>query len=269
MIFLDFTQGLNKLWTEDYNEQRYLLRSILENIRGLKGEALDNLLEYIIKEQMFYVPNDIFMCDVFGEEVKHYSNGIYFGDVCNLCYRLAMPVRLLDNTVIGFIGYTNKDDFDDDNNAFIKYRYPPKYILQKNKYIYITRDEFKKAIDEQYICIVDGLFDQKSLEANGINAVSLCGSSVTEFHKLYLNSIKHKVIIADNDEAGRNMASYIKSVWTDAVEITQSETKDIDSFLHTPDKIKELKNLINTMKLEGFILNHRLKPERFAIRKGD
>jgi DNA primase len=189
----------------------------------------------------------------------NYSLGIYVGEMCKLTYRLAMPVRLLDDTIVGFIGYTDKDDFNENNESFIKYLYPPKYVLKKSKYMYVTRQEFKKAIEEDYICIVDGLFDQKALEACGINAVSLCGSALTGEHKLYLDAIKHKIIIADNDSAGRKLASDIKAVWPTAVEIYQTQTKDIDAFLRIASRMTVLKNTIELMNQEGFILSHQLK----------
>lgn len=265
---MDYTNGLRRIWEEDSAEQTYFLRGILSEIRGLSDEPLEILLNYIIEDGMFYVPNDIYLSEMFGEEITHFSNGLYLGDECHLCYRLAMPVRLLDDTIVGFIGYSNKDDFNEDNPAFIKYRYPPKYILQKNKYMYITRKELKKSIDDQYVCIVDGCFDQKALVANGINAVSLCGSSVTEYHRLYLNSIKHKIVIADNDNAGRKMAADIKSIWGNTVEILQDKSKDIDGYLHTIQRINEVRNTIELMKKEGFTISHYLKSDKLS-KRGD
>lgn len=263
---MDYTTGLNRIWTEDATVQRDILGDFLTNIRGLSGEPQEKLLEYIIKDKMFYVPNDIYMLDIFGEEITTYNLGLYSNGMCNLCYRLAMPVRLLDDTVVGFIGYSNKDDFDENNQAFIKYRYPPKYVLAKNRYMYVTREELINAYKEQYICIVDGLFDQKALVANGINAVSLCGSSVTEYHKLYLDSIKHKIVIADNDDAGRKMVRDLKKVWSDIVEIRQDKTKDIDGYLHTVERISELKDTVKIMKREGFLISKVLKSDRLKIR---
>ena len=263
---MDYTKGLERIWTEDEEIQRGVLEMILRDIRGLEDEPLKVLLDYMIKDQMFYVPNDFYMVELFGESILKYNNGIYFDGVCNLCYRLAMPIRLMDDTVVGFIGYTNKNDFDEDDSSFIKYRYPPKYVLPKNKYMYITRTEFKKAIEDGYICIVDGLFDQKVLVANGINAVSLCGSALTEYHKVYLECIKHKIIIADNDEAGRKMANDICRVWSNSVEIYQDKAKDIDGFLRKPERVKELKELIELMRLEGFTISHNMKSNKLERR---
>lgn len=255
---MNLSEGLRKIWTEDREYQTYAIKNILQMVRGVENGAVDNLLNYLIADGMFYVPNDIYMSDIFGEEIKDINYGIYLGDICKLTYRLAMPVRLLDNSIVGFIGYSNKDDFNEGNEGFIKYLYPPKSVLKKSNYLYITRDEFKKAIEDNYICIVDGLFDQKSLEASGINAVSLCGSTLTDMHKLYLDRIKHKIVIADNDSAGRKLVKDIKRVWYDIVEIIQYDTKDIDSFLTTPSRILLLKNTIDQMKREGFILSHIL-----------
>lgn len=259
-----YEDGIAKIWNEDREYQEAALNGILESIRNVQGEAKERLFEYLKADGMFYVPSDIYMSDIFGDTIMEFHNGLYVDDMCKLCFRLAMPVRLLDDTCVGFIGYSNKDDFNEDNPAFVKYLYPPKYILQKSRYMYITRKEFLKALSENYICIVDGLFDQKALEANGINAVSLCGSAVTEYHKMYLNAIKHKVIIADNDAAGRKMAADLKRIWPTSVEIYQDKSKDIDSFMHTTERVEEIQEIISQMKTEGFTLSHKVKSDRMG-----
>lgn len=261
---MDYTRGIETIWTEDEEFQTLMLNGILENIRGLTGEPKRRLFEYIKQDGMFYVPNDVYMHEIFGEEILGFKNGIYIDDVCKLCYRVAMPMRLLDDTVIGFIGYSDRDDFNADSESFIKYLYPPKYLIQKSRYVYITRSEFSKALEENYICIVDGLFDQKALCANGINAISLCGSSITEYHKVYLNSIKHKVIIADNDEAGRKLARDIKRIYPNSVEIYQDSAKDIDGYLKTMSRINEIQSVISAMKQEGFLISHKLPSKRLG-----
>lgn len=264
-----FEDGIKKIWTEDIEYQTAALNGILEHIRGVQGDARDRLFEYMKSDGMFYVPSDIYMSEIFGDTIMEFNNGLYIGEACKLCFRLAMPVRLLDNTIVGFIGYSNQDDFNEDNPAFVKYLYPPKYILQKSRYMYITRTEFEKALAEDYICIVDGLFDQKALAANGVNAVSLCGSAVTEYHKLYLDTIKHKVIIADNDAAGRKMAADLKRIWPTAVEIYQDRSKDIDSYIRTIEHITEVQQIIGLMRQEGFTLSHKLKSERLGHANGE
>jgi len=263
---IDYTNGINTIWKEDYDYQYHALSAILETIRGLTGIAKDNLLNVMITDGMFYVPSDRYMIDVFGDQILDYKNGIYTNyEECKLCYRLAMPMRLFDNSIVGFIGYSNKNDFNEGDESFIKYLYPPKFIIKKGRYVYCTRDEFLKAVNDEYICIVDGLFDQKALVANGINALSLCGSSLTRYHRVYLNSIKHKIVIADNDEAGRQLYALIKNAYPDTVEIKQNKTKDIDSFMHTTEAINELKSLIKLMKSEGFIISHSLKSRKLEV----
>lgn len=255
-----YSSGIDKVWKEDEKFQTLAIKGILENIRGVTGDLQEKVFEYMKKDGMFYVPTDTYMPKFFGEGIREYSHGIYLqGEMCKLSFRLAMPIRLLDNRIIGFIGYNNKDDSDPDNPAFVKYLYPPKRLLTKGRYIYTNRDEFKKAIADGYVCIVDGLFDKCLLEVCGINAISLCGSDLTEYHKMYLKEIPHKVIIADNDSAGRKLASSIKYCWPTAIEILQSDTGDIDSFIRSNERMQELQEIIEQMKLEGFLCNHQLR----------
>ena len=113
---MELSEGLKKIWTEDREYQTCALKNILQMVRGVEDGAVENLLNYLIADGMFYVPNDIYMSEIFGEEIKDMNYGIYLGDICKLTYRLAMPVRLLDDSIVGFIGYSNKDDFNDGND---------------------------------------------------------------------------------------------------------------------------------------------------------
>ena len=170
------------------------LTGILSEIRSVPLEVVGTIADYLREEGLFYVPDDEYMITYFGESITEYSLGIYRDNTyCKYAYRLVLPVRLLDDSVIGFIGYNNKDDDDPNNPNFVKYLYPNKYTLEKGRYIYCSRKEFELALKEDYVCIVDGLFDQKLLALLGIPAASLCGSSLTYYHKLYLKNIQQKL----------------------------------------------------------------------------
>lgn len=295
---VDLSDGIRAVWEQDREFQLACIEGIVKNIRKVKDPDLALLTaEELVADGMFYVPDDDYMPRFFGPEIKQYQYGIYIQDLCKLAFRLAMPIRLMDDTVPGFIGYTppsskpeeeeptdeksqlanvisaesspsvaQADDDIGTDYSFVKYLYPPKSVLQKERYMYITRAEFLKALKDQYICIVDGLFDKRRLQMAGINATSLCGSALTPWHVRYLNFIPHKIVIHDNDPAGLHLLKICQWKLTGCVSIRQGENWDIDDFLKTKENILILKDCIEQMKSEGFLLSKVIKHK---INRGD
>lgn len=253
--------GIKRIWDEDCEFQTNILKAIIKGIRKIEDPLLiDRLFEKLKSIGAFYVPTSEYMIRYFGPEITESQYGIFYdSEVCKYTLRLVLPMTLFDGTIVGFIGYTNENDVDPEDETFIKYLYPPKYVLDKRRYMYITPEEFKKAYEEEYICIIDGLFDQHSLTVNGINAVSLCGSALTSYHKMYLSTIKHIIVIADNDPAGRKLYNSIKKAFPYAVEIIQTLAWDVDDFMKTQDNIKKIQDTLTLMKLEGYCVNHVIK----------
>lgn len=251
--------GIKHIYDTEYEFQRSVIRAILKEVRHIEDEEiLEATLTNLMDSGAFYVIDDEYMIKHFGKDITDSKYGIYYSDVCKYALRLVLPMVLFDGTIGGLIGYTNKNDIDEEDNSFIKYLYPNKIVLNKKRFLYIKPEEYRKAYEEQYICIVDGLFDQHALTINGYNACSLCGSAVTEYHKLYLTPIKHIIIIADNDPAGRKFAKSLKSIFPNSIEILQKTTSDIDDFLKTKEAIKRFDDLMQLIKSENFMVNHYL-----------
>lgn len=259
-VSFDLSLGITKLWEADEEYQSECLYGVITQIRHHSNDTISQMhVDYLKSQGAFFVHNDDYMPQFFGDAIKDARFGVYtsFGR-CTLAGRLAIPIRLFDDTVIGFIGYSNKPEDLGASDVFIKYLYPPKAVFNKGRYFYITPEEYTKAVSEGYICIVDGIFDKIILQCLGINAVSLCGSSLTQWHKYYLKFIKSKIVIADNDLAGRKLASYCKYSLSNCIELLQSDTGDIDSLLRSDEALSNFLNCFNSMKEEGFILPHKL-----------
>lgn len=251
--------GVRSVWQTDTEYQRACLEGIIRNVRKVPNEEIVQMhANYLQSQGAFYVHNDTYMVERFGDYITDPDLGLYRYNRCTLVGRLAIPLRYMDDSVRGFVGYSKKpSDFPDDE-SFIKYLYPPKDAFDKSRYMYMTAEEYKQALADGYVCIVDGIFDKIILQCLGINTVSLCGSALTKWHTRYLNFIKHKIVIADNDIAGRNLASKCKYFLTDCVEIIQSEEGDIDAFLRTDSALQQLKQCFSRMRDENFILSHKL-----------
>lgn len=248
------------MWAEDTDFQRDCINGIISNIRNKNHQLIhDNQARYLISQKAFYVPNGDYVINYFGDKVRSYESGLFYGgNTCTLSARLAIPLYAMD-TVIGLVGYSDKPDDWPDDQAFVKYLFPPKRTYTKGRYMYISKDEFIKAREEGYVCIVDGLFDKITLQSLGINAVSLCGSSLTEWHQMYLSFIKHKIVIADNDIAGRHLASYCKYKLSDCVEICQDKTGDIDDFIVDDKTTSKIIKCLSEMKSEGYLFSKEIR----------
>lgn len=257
---IDYTTGIHKLWEEEEEYQTAVLEGIISNIRHIENpEILKLHFNYLKTQGAFFVHNDDYMIKYFGEAITEPKYGVYnFQGRCTLAARLAIPIRLFDNTVRGFIGYSNKPADYAPDEVFIKYLYPSKNAFYKGRFFYMTADEYRKAVHDEYVCIVDGIFDKIILQCLGINAVSLCGSSLTEWHTRYLSFIKHKIVIADNDVAGRRFSSYCRYALENCIEILQPETNDIDEFLRDDKAVASFRKQFEEMKAEGFLLSRQL-----------
>lgn len=250
-------EGLESVWSQDSEFQITVLRGILKNIREMSDDIQEKMLQYLMDLRAFYVPHEDYLIEHFGMDITLFEYGIFINGINKLHGRLAIPLRLMNNKIVGFVGYSNTNDIEE-NGIVIKYLYPPKNVLDKGRYFFIERDEFIKAINDKYICIVDGIFDKIALQCNGINAVSLCGSRYTMYHKLYLSVIENLIVINDNDDAGIKLYHNIKRLNPNTVQIVQNKTKDIDSFMKNKDDLLRVKKVINQMKLENYKLSHRI-----------
>ncbi len=257
--FTDMKFIQDAVWRVDYEFQSDVLEGFIKNVRGFSDDLSGLAIQDLIEDKMFYVPHDNYLVEKVGPQVKESKYGLFRGEFCVLNSRLAIPLRAMDNSVLGFIGYTNQNDFHQEETSFIKYLYPKKSLFVKSNFLYITREEYLKALREEYVCIVDGIFDKRRLQSLGINACSLCGSVLTKNQINYLQVIKNKVVIADNDEAGRKMANYCLYNLENCVEIRQPDSNDIDDYLKKPENVKRVKEVIEEMKTEGFLVSHELK----------
>lgn len=248
------TAGIRSVWENDYEEQEMFIKVILEELRGLKNEDLTLTFEYLKNLGAFYIPNDEYLTHHFGEEIKKFEYGLYVGGLCRIYKSLAMPLRYLDEKLLGFVAYDNGNDSSDPDN-FIKYQYPAKNVWDKKRYMFIERDELAKAIEDGYIFITDGIFDKIRLQTLGYNAVSLCGSSLTEWHELYLSPIEHKIVLPDNDQAGTSLSRWCQRRLDNCIEFKQGDEWDADDWLKTDEGKLIFNQLFEESKSEGFLLS--------------
>lgn len=257
----DWSKAVKRIWAEDGEFQEVMVRHILQNIRNVKDdEMLERELVSARKDGLFYCPNDDYMADWLGEHSVDLFAGIYRPNgLCRYTQRLVIPIYNFAGEIPGFIGYSNDEIPGYDEDVFVKYTYPPKETISKGRFMYITAEEYAKAVKDEYICIVDGIFDKRRLTDYGYNAVSLMGSAVTFWHKLYLSKIKHLVVIRDNDEAGYKLLQTLRYNFPGTIEIAQGDEWDIDDFLKTPENLKRFGEAFERVRRQGFLLSEAIR----------
>lgn len=273
---LDLSSDVETIWTIDREMQTDCLEKLSSQVRNVTDpDIIEKDVQMLKSLGAFFVPDDYYLTDLLGERITQFKYGIYRGsEMCTLAERLAVPLRRMNGTIFGFVGYSDKSvelsiDEDEETGATnmleeevsqrSKYLYPPKHVYEKAKYLYCEPSWFRSAIEKGYVAITDGLFDTIRLNQNGIPAVSICGSALSRWHVLYLSFIKNKIIIADNDNAGARLAGDCRKLMPECKQISFPNNKDIDDVLKTKEGIGALLATVKRMVDEHFILSYDLR----------
>lgn len=245
--------SIDRIWDEGYQKIMSDERHMLEQKLWVK-EASEQLRKLpaveLYKREFLYIPNDIFMLHFFGAEIADYKYGVYREDHCNFYKRLVFPIRGFNGQVAGLGGWANDSQWT--------YIYSPDTCWDKSRYFYITPEDFAKALEDDYLIIVDGIFDSISLNHLELHAASLMGSNLSNWHRQYLKMFKYIIVIPDNDNAGVALTKKVKKFRKDAIVIQQGKYKDIDDFIKYSDTkqlIKECNNLALLQAMQKVVLH--------------
>ena len=235
---MNLQQDIDTIWIKDEQMQMECMEDLTVIRKVFDDQMVQQDIAFWRSLGLFYVPSDQYMKDKLGSHITQFQYGLYRAGYCSLYDRVAIPLRSLTGDVLGFAGYLCSEPSGDtsDYMSSVKYLFPPEHVLDKSRYVYCEPDWFKGALSDEYICIVDGLFDAIRLNQNGIHAVSLCGSRLTEWHKMYLSFIKRKIVIADNDSAGVRLAEQCLRSMTGVSWMRFSGFKDIDDWMKSKDR---------------------------------
>lgn len=241
--------GLDRIWEQGYTkimsnedrraEQLMWVKEASETLRQIPCEEL-------YKREFLYIPNDIYMLHFFGSEIADYKYGVYRNENCNFYKRLLFPIRGFNSSVVALGGWANDSQW--------KYVYSPDTLWDKSKYFYVQPEEFRKALQDDYIIIVDGIFDAINLNRLGLNAVALMGSNLSNWHKYYLKLFKYVIVIPDNDNAGVFLVKKLKQFRRDVIVLHQGKFKDIDDYIKSSDT-KQLIEQCNQLEIISMLQN--------------
>lgn len=212
------------------------------NLKNSK-ECLDYLRdrnvsdEYIEKYKIGYFPQNVTKLKSFVSEnvmeklaIVDYSGQSKFAN----CFYLIFPLLSEYQEPIGIGGRTLMSDLH--RGLYNK----PKYensSFKKAKYFYGLNHSRTAIIAKQDVYIVEGYFDQISLDANGIdNSVAICGTAFSNTHFLKLIRYTNKLtFILDQDDGGRKAMEKIYSKYSNKgvklrFKVLPAGYKDVDEY---------------------------------------
>ena len=197
--------------------------------------------EMLIRYKAFFIPNNNFLFSLMGSTIFAPQYGLYKNDKCIFDQRLVIPIYGFDGRVHGFVGYDNGEELttEEEKQKHIYYLYQSKSNFNKDRYMLITPEEYVDALEKQYICLTDGVFDKFTVNSLGYPAASLLSSRLTKDHIKYLGYIKNWIVLADNDDAGDMLEDYAKYKHNRTVRLKFSGHKDIDEFVNSSEKNKQ------------------------------
>ena len=230
---MDMMDKIRGLYREDLVTQEHYLSVLGNMVRELPFDIFK-------RYSAFFVPNDDYLAVSWGDACRLDEYGLYRQDgmcVVNNC--IVFPCQLLNGIQVGWVSF----------NPFIKakametgeyvdsyYGFPAKRIFDKGNYVFMLPEVYRKALEDGYIIVTDGVFDTVSLTHYGLNSCSLLGSYLSEKASFPLNFIDLIYISVDNDDAGLRMESNIKKLFPKARYIRQGFSKDIDDLLKSGKK---------------------------------
>lgn len=231
-----FEDGYKKVQNEYAKEQEGFIEIIAE-ARGMPAGWIESV-------QGVFIPNNDFMLEVFGNGILEYD--CYRNGVCVWSNALVFPIRGVNGKVAGFGGFFPLEYVSEDSNANT-YAYSSSTVFQKKRYLYFPAGDIMQAINDGYLCLVDGMFDAISLCNTGFHAAAMMGSSLSQEIVMQLRFVRHVILIADNDEAGFKLYEKLKKRISGLELLKHSGGKDAD------DEIKSEHSAEFIGKLKGFI----------------
>lgn len=227
-------RGIKKIYSEDLDTQKHYIKTICGELRGRE-------LDILVDMQAFYVPNNDYMIEYFGYEITHPQFDCYTNEgECIWAHHLVIPIRDVSDKVVGFTGYNpyvalakkkeQKTKEEEEISKMARYKESSTILMDKSRF-FLCPLGFKKAIEDGYIIITDGVFDTVSIANEGFNSFCILGSTISEYVKFCLSFIDVIYVAYDNDFAGVKMYNSFKSTFPKTLAIRQNKCKDIDGFI--------------------------------------
>lgn len=264
MDFLDLSakfdkvisNGIERIYTEGIESQNNFINTICKDVRNMKDT------EIVKRAKGFFVPNHQYMINYFGEDILEPSFDCYnFDGDCNWHNHLVFPIYDIVGNVKGLVGFNpiaKLQSLEGEGTHF--YRHSSSSVLNKSLNFFSLKGTLRKALEDSYIIMIDGVFDALSLCNENLNAGSLLGSSLSNEHLAYLSFIPRVYLAMDSDSAGLKLADRLKRMHKGVCIIKFNKYKDIDEVLKSEHREEFLRKFEEHRKqpfTTDLILNFR------------
>lgn len=224
----------------DANSQQHFINTISEE-RGVEYGDLSPFIP-------LFVPNDEYLRS-YDPTIIEPDAGLYSEEGhCLWTGCLLFPILDLVGDVRGFAAFDPFVYADVHNGGGGNYYiYSSGSIMSKKCYMLGAVGVYKKAYEDDYLCITDGIFDTVSLTNAGFNAMALMGSSLTPEILFQLRFIKNVILVQDNDDAGLLLGQKLQKLHKGGQIFKQRYAKDYDGAIkggHGEDVKSELKTFL-------------------------
>lgn len=237
--------GIQKIYKDDYKSQKFYIDEICTSIRHIKSDI-------VFQFSGFFVPNQQYLLNYLGEDALRPNYGLYNANgICLWDNSLVFPVTNAVGKIVGLAGYNpfvHLEVKESKNYILNYYKYSTKDVFVKGDYLFCLQGTYRKALEENYLIITDGIFDTLAFTAAGYLSAALLGSSVNNTLAAQLRFVDRIIVACDNDEAGEELFRKISSRHNGAVFLKQGKTKDADEILRTEDRENYLKALDECIK---------------------
>ncbi|WP_394863410.1 toprim domain-containing protein [Paraclostridium bifermentans] len=238
MLTETLTRGFEKVYQEDMESQTNFITTIASEVRGMDPKILFEM-------NAVYIPNNDYMKFYWGSAIMEPKFDCYRNyEECNWANFMIFPIRDILDNIVGIVGFnpTNKLlSYQEETFHLNAYRHSNKSVLNKSLFFFGPKGSLKRAIEQGYMILTDGVFDTISCTQEDLIANAALGSFLSDEQKTILNCIETIYLAEDNDEAGLKMAQQLRSFHRDVRLIKFNKVKDIDNIINSKYKEEFLK----------------------------
>lgn len=241
-------QGIARIYEEDLESQKHFLHTISTVVREMENADL------FFQASAFYVPNAEYLALYFGEDARNPEYDFYqWNGYCQWVNTVMFPIKDVVGDIRGFVGFDPHIKAMKREDSTVRenhYTYSKKDVFNRGKYLYMPDGVYSKAIEEEYILLVDGVFDMWSLHGCGFNVASLLGSNLSDEVLFQLSFIKNIYVLHDNDSAGLDLYTKLARKLPNVRYIRQNASKDADNIINSPYKEEYISGINKAIRLK-------------------
>lgn len=220
---------------------------LLEKRCMVEDKPRARILESLVQRGVFMVPFDSYIKQMHGTEIRKIMSEYYNEKGCIFTGKLVMPLVTLNDKFMDFL--LHETDIE------AKYIYPVRGVFSKARYMQTTGSAIIDAVNKKYIVVVEGVFDEISLNAIGVPTVSLSGPVLHNNIAMFLDVIPNKIIMSDEDRAGKSLFLQCREKFRGNIVSVSMPCKDIDEYLRVEDNVINLYEKIKYNEKNNWINN--------------